>query len=156
MSIYNSFLAIHERMMNWSLFLYRKTGWGKKVWDSDAVPKMSAESLLLLLLYFLWKNQRNTVSSRLHTSHLKFESDFSKETIFEAEQVHLISNTVIHPHCPSTETICESRVWIQNFLDLFNLGHFPETLNNNTSYDKMFFFWLEHVSSGNWTGYHAN
>lgn len=105
---------------------------------------------------FSEKNQRNTVSSRLHTSHLKFESDFSKETIFEAEQVHLISNTVIHPHCPSTETICESRVWIQNFLDLFNLGHFPETLNNNTSYDKMFFFWLEHVSSGNWTGYHAN
>lgn len=88
MSICNSFLAIHESVMNWSLFLYHGTRLGKKVLYSDAVPKTSAESLLLLLLHCLWKNQRNTDSSGLSPSHLKFVSDFSKKKIFGAGTPH--------------------------------------------------------------------
>lgn len=119
MLICNSFLAIHKSVLNWSLFLYHERGWGKQVWYSDVIPKTLAGSLLLLLLYCLWKYQRNTDSPGLCTSHLKFESDFSKEIIFEAEQVHSSSSNVMHQKL-------WHQVWIENFLDLFNLGHFPE------------------------------
>lgn len=83
---------------------------------------------------------RNTDSSGLHTSHLKFECKFSKEPVFEAEQVHLISNNAICPALPQHRNfVWEWGLNSKNFLDLFDLVHFPETVNKNGGYDRIFF-----------------
>lgn len=175
MSICDSFLVIHERAVNWDLFLYDKTWWKKEAIIRLLMPyvlylKTLAESLSLLLIYCLQKKKkyslilRNNDSSGLCTSHLKFECEFSKEPIFEAEQVQ--SATMWYAqHCPIPETVCGSRVCIQRiswacsilytFLKLW-IRMLVMTVAFFCWVCFFFFFWLKYVSSGNWIGDHTS
>lgn len=82
---------------------------------------------------------RNIDSSRLYTSHLKFECEFSKEPVFEAEQLHLINNNAICPALPQYRHCSwQQGLNSKNFLDLFSLVHFPEIVNKNAGYDRGF------------------